>query len=58
MFLNNKMGNGYEGPFDLKTSLGSLLKFDSLPLPRKPFVVKEPALSDAAKGGSKGDEGG
>ncbi len=47
MFLNNRKGDGWEGPFDLKTPLQSLLEFDLLPLPKGARVRKERASSDA-----------
>ena len=41
LVLNNVRGDGYEGPFDLKSSLQTLLDFDSLPLPRRAGVSNE-----------------
>ncbi len=54
MFLNNKLGDGFEGPFDLKAALQSLLDFDLLPLPRRAGVRKEQASSDAKEEESEG----
>jgi hypothetical protein len=55
MFLNNRKGDGWEGPFDLKTPLQSLLEFDLLPLPNRARVIKERASSDA-KGEDSGED--
>jgi hypothetical protein len=56
MFLNNKYGDGWEGPFDLKAPLQSLLDFDLLPLPRRAGVRKAQTSSDEKEEGS--DRGG
>jgi hypothetical protein len=58
LFLNNVRGDGYEGPFDLKAPLQSLLDFDMLPLPRRAGIGTEHSSSEEKKGGSdgKGDE--
>ncbi len=56
MFLNNRKGDGWEGPFDLKMPLQSLLEFDLLPLPKRARVRKERASSDAKKEDSGEDE--
>ncbi len=56
MFLNNRKGDEWEGPFDLKTPLQSLLEFDLLPLPKRARVKKERASSDAKEKDSGEDE--
>ena len=55
MFLNNVREDGWEGPFDLKAPLQTLLDFDLLPLPRRAGVSKGQSSSDEKKGGSEGD---
>jgi hypothetical protein len=56
MFLNNAKGDGWEGPFDLKAPLQSLLDFDLLPLPRRAGVWKDRASSDAKAEETRPDE--
>ena len=41
LFLNNKNGDGREGPFDLEVPLKDLCEFDLLPLPRQSAMIKE-----------------
>ena len=44
LFLNNKMGDGWDGPFDLEVPLKELCEFDLLPLPRHFWTSRQPAM--------------